>query len=582
MRMEFANYIEAVDEPGLGTRPGRIHLGGNSGYQLVNLVFQWGVSRIILLGYDMQRGPKGEAHHFGDHDGDLPNLGADMGEWARRFVQLGSDLRKRGVEVINATRRTAIRCFERLSIDDALMRQLPLQPMTAALNIPPGLVPREQAAIESGLTATGYRIADVQDAAVSVVWGARQGCGTKIVAENAYLDGPGGPYCALAVGGHNGSGRLQPRSSERLERLGVTFKPWRDTGNHILVCPSRGLQSSVVRQPEGWLDRTVEELRKVTDRPIRIRQHPGNWKITPPKVPIEDDLRDAWACVIWASSVGVKSLIAGVPVIYTAPHWICAEAAGNRIADIESPPMPDRAPAFERLAASQWTLDEIASGEAFLQLLGGELTVLCVLRSGGDYNAEYVRKLRDGVAKHLTIPHRFVCLSDVPVPCERIPLKHNWPGWWSKIAMFEAGVITGPTLYLDLDTIITGPLDAVTTIPYEFAMLNIRAKDLKIGNSGAMWFTKAFPHVYERFAEKPQHWIDYHLKNAKDRYMGDQAFISDCFSDIPKLHRALPGFFQSYKYDHLQEQVPHGCSVVCFGGHPRPHEARGWVQAAWV
>ena len=49
------------------------------------------------------------------------------------------------------------------------------------------------------------------------------------------------------------------------------------------------------------------------------------------------------------------------------------------------------------------------------------LTVACVLKTGGCYNAEYVRRLKCGVDAHLR-GHRFVCLSDTDVPCERIPL----------------------------------------------------------------------------------------------------------------------------------------------------------------
>jgi hypothetical protein len=208
------------------------------------------------------------------------------------------------------------------------------------------------------------------------------------------------------------------------------------------------------------------------------------------------------------------------------------------------------------------------------------LSVVCVLRSGGDFDSEYVRKLRDGVARNMTIPYRFVCLSDCDVPCERIPLKHDWPGWWAKLEIFR---LTGPLLYVDLDTIIVGNLDRVADIPYDFAMLDILEKNLpRIGNSGAMWMAKPFPNVYERFAEKPEYWIEYHRANAHDRYMGDQAFISDCFTEIPKLHHALPGFFKAYKYDGCQYKVPAGCSVVCFSGKPRPAQAGGWVKQAWV
>lgn len=210
------------------------------------------------------------------------------------------------------------------------------------------------------------------------------------------------------------------------------------------------------------------------------------------------------------------------------------------------------------------------------------LTILCVLKKGGIYTAEWVARLQRAVARHLHIEHRFVCLSDVDVPCERIPLKHRWQGWFSKIELFRPGVITGPTLYLDLDTCITGPLDSVTTIPFDFAMLSIRDKGQKNGDSGVMWFTKPFPHVYERFAKSPEHWMKFHKENARGKYLGDQAFISDCFDDIPKLHHWNPDFFKSYRFDSCQEEVPEGCSVVCFGGPCRPHTSGGWVKQAWI
>ena len=210
--------------------------------------------------------------------------------------------------------------------------------------------------------------------------------------------------------------------------------------------------------------------------------------------------------------------------------------------------------------------------------------VLCVLRSGGDFDPDYVHRLRNGVERHMRgKPHRFVCISDVPVDCERIELTENYPGWWSKISMFRPGIITGDTLYLDLDSVVVNRLDLVMNIQFDFAMLSILDGGQKIGNSGAMWFRKPFPHVYEKFAEKPEYWIKHHQDNAHDRYMGDQAFISDCFDHIPKLHHALPGFFLSYKYNKLQDRVPESCSVVCFGGKPRPRDVKtGWVPRAWV
>lgn len=112
-------FIECVDDAGLSLNANRIHAGGNSGYQAIGLAFIWGAARIVLLGFDMQK-TGGKNHHFGDHAGGLPNLG-DLPTWIRRLHVLAIDLRRRGVELINASRETAIPPFiERLPIETAL------------------------------------------------------------------------------------------------------------------------------------------------------------------------------------------------------------------------------------------------------------------------------------------------------------------------------------------------------------------------------------------------------------------------------------------------------------------------------
>ena len=209
------------------------------------------------------------------------------------------------------------------------------------------------------------------------------------------------------------------------------------------------------------------------------------------------------------------------------------------------------------------------------------LTVLCVLRSGGGYDAEWVRKLRDGVARNLTIPHRFVCLSDCDVPCDRIPLEHDWPGWWSKIEMFKPGVITGPTLYLDLDTVVTGSLDGMAKLAYPFAMLRNFHQPDYVG-SGVMWFRDAdtVPHqVYEKFKRMPDAYIAHHDRVRVSSHLGDQAFIWDTLKgDIAKLDGLG---LKSYKY-HCKAFLPEDASAVCFHGPPRLPEVKApWVAQHW-
>ena len=222
------------------------------------------------------------------------------------------------------------------------------------------------------------------------------------------------------------------------------------------------------------------------------------------------------------------------------------------------------------------------------------LSVLCVLRSGGDYDAHWVRKLRDGVARNLSIPHRFACLTDVPVPCEHIRLRHDWPGWWSKIELFRPGVIEGPTLYLDLDTVITGALDRLADLPYAFAMLRGFGRKHYVG-SGVMWFRRPFFHVYENFLTRgPERVMAEYASNpgspgpgrhgAYKAARGDQAWIFDEMGGqaIPRLTDDLPGMIRLYGRG-VGREVPEGCSVVCFKGRLKPPDARGtgWLERCW-
>lgn len=195
---------------------------------------------------------------------------------------------------------------------------------------------------------------------------------TVLVAENGYLHGrhDGGDYYALAIGGHNGSGRWHVGGRERWDALGVELKPWRTDGEHIVVAPNRPFGRPDMMMPLNWASDAERRLRRLTTRPIKVRAHPGN---NPPTVPLEDDLRAAWAVVIWASSAGVKALVDGVPVICEAPYWICKGAADANAECVEKIDdrggLVTREAALRRLAWAQWSVNEIASGEPFRYLL---------------------------------------------------------------------------------------------------------------------------------------------------------------------------------------------------------------------
>ena len=192
-----------------------------------------------------------------------------------------------------------------------------------------------------------------------------------------------------------------------------------------------------------------------------------------------------------------------------------------------------------------------------------------------------MRKLRDGCERHIVGRHKFVCLSDIDVPCERIRLAQDWPKWWAKIELFRVGVIDGPTLYLDLDTVLTGPVDP--NIPADFAMLrNFWTADM-VG-SGVMWFSglNVPTKIYEKFVRQPKAYMAHHKRHEDPPYIGDQAFIWDALGgEIEKVNDYLPGIY-SYKM-HCTRRLPQDASIVCFHGLPRPTEVdNDWMKQLWV
>ena len=102
---------------GLSLDPSVLNTGKNSGYQAMNLAVHAGAKRIVLLGYDMQKGTKGEMHWHPEHPMKTPHLYV---EFRRRFETLVEPLKAQGVDVVNCTRRTALECFPQMRLDKVL------------------------------------------------------------------------------------------------------------------------------------------------------------------------------------------------------------------------------------------------------------------------------------------------------------------------------------------------------------------------------------------------------------------------------------------------------------------------------
>lgn len=96
---------------------GRIAWGGNSGYCAIGLAVQFGARRIVLLGYDQQ--DDGRGHWHGQHPESVRKA-FNWPMWHQRFAEMASDARRDGIEIVNCSRETGLRCFRRERLEDVL------------------------------------------------------------------------------------------------------------------------------------------------------------------------------------------------------------------------------------------------------------------------------------------------------------------------------------------------------------------------------------------------------------------------------------------------------------------------------
>ena len=140
---------------------------------------------------------------------------------------------------------------------------------------------------------------------------------------------------------------------------------WKKGGKHIVVFPpSWWLCKNLGMTPQKVLDDTIEELKKHTDREIKVRVKKMNGQYNP--VPLHEDLKDAHAVVSFQSSAAAKAIIKGVPSFTITDKYSAAVPMSlTDLSKIETPIYPDnRYEWLCNLANHQFYASEIESGYA--------------------------------------------------------------------------------------------------------------------------------------------------------------------------------------------------------------------------
>lgn len=190
-------------------------------------------------------------------------------------------------------------------------------------------------------------------------------------------------YWRVALDGHHPTAKLMntPRAGDRWDRLGLVFKPWhKRSDGHIVIAGSSQKYHDFygLKEPTAWTKKLVAALRVETRREIVYRPKPS-WKDAVPiegtrfssgAETIEDVLANAWAVVTHGSNACFEAVLEGVPCVVLGDA-VAKPISSTNVADIEN---PRRASYQERLqwaanlAYCQWTMPELASGEAWAVL----------------------------------------------------------------------------------------------------------------------------------------------------------------------------------------------------------------------
>ena len=167
-------------------------------------------------------------------------------------------------------------------------------------------------------------------------------------------------------------GPIMDRPDDRLAQTGIGFKKFRGGTNILLAPPSQKLLMMYDIDLETWLNNTIEEIKKYTDRPIVIRKKQSR-AVRMTEDTMEMALAQDVHCLVTFSSIAAgEALLLGKPAITLGPN-AAAPLCSQSLSEIEclKAPTVDEVRAWAaNLAYNQFTEAEMRNGTAWRILQG--------------------------------------------------------------------------------------------------------------------------------------------------------------------------------------------------------------------
>lgn len=224
------------------------------------------------------------------------------------------------------------------------------------------------------------------------------------------------------------------------------------------------------------------------------------------------------------------------------------------------------------------------------------VNIVC-MKWGELYGPEYVNNLYRMVQRNLSLPFRFICLTEqatgllpdinvLPLPnfAEPPPPYGTICSAWRKLALFGDALpgVKGKVLFLDLDVVIVDRIDALFAYSDRFAIIeNWYQRGRNVGQASGFCFTAgAHAALYQAYLDDPKRaWIEYRTEQAfMTAYLsrhGGFDFFPDAWFKSFKKHCMPGGVLNRFC---VSKGFPKACKVVVFHGQPNPP---GAIAGTW-
>jgi hypothetical protein len=164
-------------------------------------------------------------------------------------------------------------------------------------------------------------------------------------------------------------GEIIPRPGDRFKVFNKQFSPWKKNGRKILIAkPDEKPCKFYGVDLDQWVENTVNEIKKHTDRPVVVRER------APKRIDriVTDTLQqalddDVFALVTFNSVAAVESIFHGIPAFTLAPSNAASPVSSQDLTKIENPYYPDMDKLYAwgcHLAYGQFHISELKSGKA--------------------------------------------------------------------------------------------------------------------------------------------------------------------------------------------------------------------------